>query len=588
MLTILQANNSLPELYNCWFGYSRINACFYNPLNPPVYFSLGEAIGAVALFIAAYQLSKPSWKIAFAIRKKWQRWLPLSFLILGFFMIFISSLLSQIPFYSLKPPLNYSLFYEMTGFILFGLAPSSYVFFSQRTTKLFNKRTYKNFFQVLLRETARTTPETQEAVVNIIGNNLTEIAKQAKRDESVVFIRNEIEKEAAKKPERVYANYASSVLNVILSEKKIASYIATARLDFLFHFISEIKKNSLDRSIAITNENISKALFEDTNSHLYSQLNYGGLALSANLYRTMFYDQQTLNIIRPLSNWNSWLLEDQSLLMDKGYLDVYLKALKNAVEGYWFNPKSDQNIWPFNSGFQNLGDYARNIVIMAIRDSSKKSIVSSRLGSVASFIGTDFMQFYEKAIKEKKIAENDIKVLRDRGKYSESLTAYYSELVFEFLETLAMIKNDDEDIRLTAYHATDRLFGVSVGRGEAFDNLRKDTTSLIWKKIKENVERGHFPAILKVYLSLVAFPSEHEDEPVCEERNKLIGYIEKELAPRILKDEKMGNKKDIMERVLLPENIVFNRQTKKFNWVWRDGSQKELVVKPCIGRVEKK
>ena len=36
----------------CLFGLIENSACSYNPSNPPVYFSLGEAIGAFGLIFA--------------------------------------------------------------------------------------------------------------------------------------------------------------------------------------------------------------------------------------------------------------------------------------------------------------------------------------------------------------------------------------------------------------------------------------------------------------------------------------------------------------------------------------------------------
>lgn len=60
------------------------------------------------------------------------------------------------------------------------------------------------------------------------------------------------------------------------------------------------------------------------------------------------------------------------------------------------------------------------------------------------------------------------------------------------------------------------------------------------------------------------------------ERKRLINYLNQELRPRILRDELMANYEDKKEKELLPDNIVFDRNSKKFFIVERDGSKTEL------------
>ncbi|MFA5994579.1 MAG: hypothetical protein WC823_06510 [Parcubacteria group bacterium] len=586
MINIIQGS-ATSVLHKCMFGFHDLHACSYNISNPPIYFSLGEAVGAVALFIAAYQLSKPSWRITFSIRKKWQRLLPLTFLIAGLIMILLSSLVMQVPFYILKNPFNYPIFYETLGFLFFLIAPTLYVFFSMRSKGLFNKDTYEDFFQQILHEVSRATPETLEASINIISNNLSELAKSAKKEESIVFIGEEIEKKSSKSPDRIYANYAANILNIILSEKKVANYIATARLDFLLHFISEIKKNNLERTVGLASESITSCLFEDKNSHLYNQLNHGGLSISANLYKAIFFDQDVLNNINPFSEWNTWLIEDESLLLQKRYLDVYLRSLKDAVEGYWFYGEGNiGRARMFYYGFKNLTDYSRRIIYLASQDLSKKKVVFERLHKIASFIGDDFMQIYEKALKDGLVKDYDIKVTHhDEHRITGcSQTAYYVNMLVDFLETLSMIEDDNDNVWHATIEATEKIVGVVIGEGEAFKNLRDDFFSLAWGKIFDNVERGHFPAFLRVYLPVMVFDFSNED--LCMERNKLITYMEDKLIPKILAGEKMINKKSLMEEILLPENIIFNRKTNKFCNVDRDGEKNELNIKPCGSVVE--
>lgn len=571
------------QLTECAFTFFKAHACTYDLLSHTIYFSLGEAIGAVALFFTAYQLSKPSWRIISSIRPWWQRWLPFALLALGLLSILLSALVTEIPIYILSSPYNHPILYEVTGFVLFLVATLSYIIFSSKAKGIFGKWNYEKFYQVILNEIAKATPETIEACVNIIKANLSQLAESAKKNKDFVFLRTEEEREEFRKPERVRSEYARAVLDTILSEKKVAVYIANGRLDFLFHFISEVKRNDLTkRSLWSVSESLLKCLFEDRNSHLYNQLRHGGLSVSANLYEVLFYDQKILDNLDTLDTWNSYLIEDEGLLLEEKYLKVYLKALENALEGYWFSPAGNFGHQSFNSGFRNLGDYARRLVYFANQDATKMTQAVRLLNSIANFSEDIFIRKYEKAVQENKATSSDINVDHDRN-IGSSITAHYVFFLSEFLESLAMLDGEGEEVRMIALHASmSVLSGIASPSGEAFTNLRSVCRSLIWGKIRDNVEKGHFPAILRVYLSFMSFNSSNLDPHYVEERNKLITYLESTLKPKILAGEKMINDKDLMEEALLPKSVVFNRETGKFNWVMSGGSVEEIVVRPVV------
>jgi hypothetical protein len=59
----------------CWLGLSNSASCWYNPINPPIFFSLGDIVAALAIFITAWQLTKPWWELVLSIRKWWQKYI---------------------------------------------------------------------------------------------------------------------------------------------------------------------------------------------------------------------------------------------------------------------------------------------------------------------------------------------------------------------------------------------------------------------------------------------------------------------------------------------------------------------------------
>ena len=59
--------------------------------------------------------------------------------------------------------------------------------------------------------------------------------------------------------------------------------------------------------------------------------------------------------------------------------------------------------------------------------------------------------------------------------------------------------------------------------------------------------------------------------------NQTVKFLEKKLKPKIIAGEKMVND-ELMEEVLLPNEVFFNREKNLFEWKMRRGTQEMTIL----------
>lgn len=558
----------------CLFGYYQ-SSCSYYIGNPISFFSLGEAVGAFGLIFAVYQLKNPSWDIVLKIREKWQSNLFWYLGIAGLVSIGLSALVTQIPFAWLIHPFDIPLFYEFAGFLFFIAAPSSLFILGRKRAGLFTEKRAERFYSILLGEIARPNAEGIEACINIIGSNLFEITKAVSSvPRRMTSNATENDEEHIPTQEELFAGYADAILTVILSDERVARYIATGRLDFLLHLVYCLKENNISESqTRLGVERIFEALFKERRSHLYNQLDFRGLTLSTNIFDVIFADPYMMTRFSPFNGGIGW---DSFSSKDETYINVYLKALEHAVRGFWKNKCEYGMVNEINKAFRQLNDYCQWLSISA-RDKSKRNESMRRLSTIGMFLGHTYVWVYRDALEKNLISDYE-KASTKTDSYSQSVNAAYAECLYHYLEALSSItaeNGDAEDaIRLHAITSTTELIGVTCHPNDDLESIRKVLINLIWEKISGDMmsnEQGYYPMVLRVYISLVGLKVGQDDTVAALERVRLIDFLNNKIKPKILSSELMKDNKTPFEKVALPSNVALNRTTGKFEYMMSGG-----------------
>ncbi len=555
-LNSLNFVSNLEPALSCFYGLLG-KSCSYNPKSAQIYFSLGEAVSTLGIIFAALQLSNPTKKITLLIKEWHFRYMVWILSGLGLLSILVASSVNQLPF--LSPPFNYPIFWEQIGFIFFVSAPIAYLIISSKAHNIFNSKRAERFYHIILQMASNGKQDDLEATITIVWKNLENITTAIKKINP--YVDEEITNENQE------GIYAKTLLNLLLSERSVADYIVTNRLDFIFAFIKQIKeKNLLQREIGMGFQKLVRRLYENPESYLYKQLDYEGVTLYAPIYDTLFGDSYFISEFAVLGMWHGFFYESSP---PAEYLQVFLKALTTAIKTNKFhNDTLSQRI---ANALYELTDYVKSVTWSNKINSKEK--LDSKLMNLEFFFGRDFPYAYKDAVENKTISDYEKEAKKGR-RFQQSLTASYAECVVILLGHIANM-DDRKMERHRAMSLDEEFFSIHSDAG-LYENIRKCFLEHLWEKIKDNVEKGHFPAVLRIYIQLMYWNDPSMPEWRKIERKKLMTFLNKELKPRILKNELMANYKDKKELELLPDDFKFDRKLKKYFIYFDDGTKKEF------------
>lgn len=544
--------------HNCLFGFATtFKSCAYSPDAPVQYLSLGDAIAAFGLIFAVHQLRRNDASIVMRIRPSWQRNLFWFFGLAGLAFAFLAAALSQIPGGVLPAPLNYPLLYEAAAFVCFIISPALVFTLPKRRHKLFTKKRAEDFYQVLIKEVARPTNENIESCVNIIASNLSVILDAAvkrrwrARDDTRPLSEDEL-----------YSEYAGAVCDVIFSEPRVVNYLVTARLDILLYLFALIKEKGVcGRHLSDCIEKIVEALYNNPQSHLYTQFHRRGLALSANIYEMIFENAHIVREFRVFENALPWYKRDE---ISVEQIKVFLEAYERSLSAFWENPDG-WSVSALRRGLGQLDDYIKSLgyeIYRANKETDKKAQKAAldKLRTVDNFLGGGYARPYLEACRAGRVPERE-RQAAETDDWEGTLNAAYAKSLYEFFESMAVVEDSEDEL----YHSY--LEVIRELDNEEFAGVRDKFLKRLWEQIEDN-KKGFFPAVLRPYLRVMGL--QVSPLPAAgwkrTEGEKLVALLS-ELKPRIEANEKMVNDETI-EKELLPSCVYYDREgTKEFIYV---------------------
>lgn len=513
-----------------------------------VNFSLGEAVAALGLIFAVLQLLNKRRETVLNIKGGFAKKVWWIFLWLGLFSILLSVIFQ-----------GKTLLWEIVGFIFFVLSPFV-LWKTANVITFFNRHNAKRFYHVLLRTASTGRQEDLEIVTTLLLGNLEKLAEAVKQIEGLPR-GQQIPKE------KIHYAYAQELLNTVLSDRQMADYIVTTRIDFLISFFSIVKEKNLSRAtLGIAIDKLIDRLFENIESYLFKQLSWDGFSLYAPVYDTIFGDIYFVNGFSVLKVWahNIRKLDDNT----EKRISVFLKALEKSIEASKFQDYTACQEIAYM--LHELVDCTRSLTWDRKR---KPELWESSISKIEFFFGHAFPNAYREILNNNTVSEYELKA--EKGEtYRQSLTATYAETLVELLGQLALA--DDPILeRDRAMSATREVLSI-VDHDSTFINIRNCFLGFMWDQIEDNVKYGHFPPTLRIHIELFSWKDKNIASWYLDERKKLIKYLYQELSPRLLKNEKMANYKDLKEKELLPEYVTYSKGRKKFLITRLDGSKIKL------------
>lgn len=537
------------------------DASDYQYFNPPIFFSIGEAIATVAILLAVYQFRKEKWEIALEVRRYIRSVVVVS-LVAGFVVIIFSSIVS---FWQPTNIFLLSVFWQVFAALLIIFA-IVFLFLKTTNRNLFTPKNKDRFIGSLLRRVLSRLPQQIDLVVDTLGSNWKTILKEirtAQRGDDI----------------SEFTKSAHFVTTQIISNPNFAHHIVTTRADFFQMFLRSISENHLynDQSISVAFGSLMKASFLNRESYFYNEWRHSDPGVYYRPFlEDVFFDQNIFLNLRPLDQIGFDIGE--SISPEK--LSLFLMALETALEGY-FNEKRTINFEysHYRQAFEHVENALSRVMDEARHNESQSDWpIESKLHQITFFAGWTFQRLYREAVKNNKVSQNDLDAPveeKSYGLYPQSLTAGYAELLFKLLCILSEYPKRDA-IRHYAMSLTNHIL---IFNEPEFSSIRTALLKYIWEKVNgehmSNIN-GYYPAVLPVFLSLIGM---WQDGATTERKalyNQTVEFLNNELRPKILANAKMAND-DLMEERLLPPEVAFNREKNIFEWKMHKGTQEMRV-----------
>lgn len=535
-----------------------------NIMNVPVFFSIGEAVAAVAIILAVYQIKKDDWETPLEIR---DHVVPVTVILIG---LGIAAEIAASIMSTTEPRtiLELSLTWQILASLLI-IGSFIYLVMNSKKKGLFNERTYNRFFESLKKRVAYRSPKQMDAVADILIMNLDDLLKQ-------------VSPAPLSGHSTAIAKSAHDTLRKIVADSSFTRYVVEFRADFLTSFIKGIKEyHGYIDTLTITFNAIIRAAFYNKNSYLYDELRREGLGYGRPLLNDIFCDQRIFLDFKPLNE----IAFGGEQMVDSDRLDLFISALDLAIKGYW-----DKGVYidfegsAFDNAFAILETTFGNIV-SEIKTSDQELDVSfiRKFQLIPFFVNWIFVHRYEDALKANQVPEEELNVQQETRSYGncpKSLTAGYAELIFRLLCSLSRSLNEESKRVTSILIAGDIL--VFYHRTN-LKNIRTALLDYIWKDPLSGVDsnlQGYYPSILPIVLSLIAMWQDGGSQERKELYNSVVTFLNTKLKPKILAGDKMANG-ELMEHALLPREVTFDRGKGLFIWKSPQygGGEQEMIIR---------
>lgn len=549
---------------HCLFRFLNEGYCNSGLLNSPNYLDLGGALAAFGLVFTVYQLRNPKWDIVLRIRPYWQRYLFWAFGIAGLIVTLARVLVTHIPINYLEYPFDIPLAYEMLAYIFFAISPLSLWIFAKRAKGLFTEKTSRRFYEVLISEVSRSDEKWTDAALEVLLHNFRDICKSIKES----------------KPDSEISQNARAIIDVVLSEESVVKILTTKRLDALQHILFMVEEYNINqRQCNVGIPAIIRNLFLDENSFFYKHKSRDGLALSSNIYRTVF---ESPKLLMNFSLFGYPTLGYSARKNSRISTSVAIEALSKAITPYI--KTGNGSIRHINEGFEYLSktfeEISRKLSVEKERGVDTAYTMEEEwwtLHDIADFLGHTYVFLNYQDSLNPEVIESEKTVSEASFHSSSAINAGVAALLYKEMEGLSYVDENDHMYWMTLHQVTHgMIYEDSYKQG-----YREPFLKRLWEQIGKNVINKHYPATLRPYLALIGFYLPKTDQPtqgwLGQEIDRIRRLLYVDMKPLLDTNTEMVNKEK-MKDALLP--IFMDYHDGKFFYKYEFGKGEEKEIPP--------
>ena len=525
-------------------GLEFLGKCSYDPSSPSrIYFSIGEGIAAIAILLVFTQLLRPIIKFRLSVSKFGQQTAYILFFG-AISCVFIAAILPFIPGNAL-PLLGYPVFWEIMAGLLFLLVSVGFLWTFNNKAK-FNKRNYKQFVNNATILIAKGDDgDLKELAVEIL-DSIPEILDACKKYNRFNITEKNIVPE--------YTIYSLNLLD-ILSDEKFCQILVRHVPETVIPFFQKINELKLYESggYAFVKQLIHQA-FSNKSSILHREEDFFGLGHLKSFTNTVFGNYELINsFFRPLQAWNYWK-EDR---LEPWQVKKYVQSINVALEAYF--SCSGWN-FGFPSAIFSAYDVCAEITLTeslklgnikndeTYNNISLNNIMEIGIGLEKSI---EIINKFENLIPHYEVNLEDYDKFKDLSIYGVIANGLYG-----FYVKLSMAHS--ESIEIIARSLWIEIYPVSSGlETKAIKEIQKRLNYHLFKKVKENLEKLHYPPLTRLLISIIGL---YEPPNDTEERGAII-FI-KEFIKLIRENfENIAKQAPQKAKDMIPESVRYDKKS---------------------------
>ena len=536
-----------------------INQISYDPASPRIYFSIGNVISAIALFLALTQLIKPivEFRLSIGIFRKTRLYILFFIAIL---FVFIAAILPFIPGTAL-PFLGYPVFWEIIAGSLFVFGAIIFLWKVNRPVK-FNKRNYKLYLEHCTSSIAKGDENDFRILSNDeIYNSIKNVIKACKKYNSGIARFAKIKDKKYEISE--YTRYALTLLNVWSDEKLcqiIVCYVPRTAAE-IFRQIKEQELYSSGGSSLV--QQLVRQSFLNRNSILYREEDYFGLGHFKTFTNLVFGDCELVeSSFQPLQAWSHWN-DNLETWKVKKYMEVLKVSTKAHLASSW--EKGHRS--GLSYGFETAAHIALSECCTLDKLSDKEIYDSSPYKNLREIAWglkriIELLSEYEKNIREYEFDEKTYDYFQDFSIYGVVAKGIYG-----FLENLSTVYSKDEDVRMLAVTLWLDVYPVSKSQeSKAIVEVQKRLNIYLFKKFEENLKELYYPALTRLWINLMGLQTGREECGANLVNRKLFELLREYYEKAVKTDSKKA--KD-----MIPDKVRYDAEKGQLIQKWAFGNE---------------
>ena len=569
------------------FGLEILGQCGYNPLNPTIYFSIGQLLSLIIIAIAVYNISNPIIQLrirsnrlfkfkpnVFGLRNWINKWefpapfQPLAFffknavfriefnifyylIIFSIFAVFFSSIIPSIPNFYKIPIIGYPIFWEILSGSIFAYLGIYFVRIISKPAQL-NNHNCKDFFECSLsiidrREEkelmslARELTHSLEIIITVAkdyeqfyyGVQRLARKKHAPNEKSISvykldqFIQKD--KELQKMLQFNEFQWFCFKIMDLLSDRFFCEIVACKAPGFSEKFFSTASFNSYNileqRKIF---GNILKSSFENENSILNRENQYDGLRGVSNLTSLIFENHKLLQ----QHSFDSIISGIELVKFTKRWqIKLYFSCLKAALK-FSFDVNCRQTLEHIHNGFLNVKNILENTLYSQLPFKKQMDLFNS-----ISFEMTNILYFLQKNKGQINTYSSNNPFLfplffhSNNKSHEVSLYHVLAKSIFDLILILSRIDSKNFDEELAVRHTALMLLMAALRDSNKQD---KEISKILVSYIKFHISEHNFknrwhPSLTQYMISIFGLYYPHKIKTEWDSlQNYLIDKLKKE------------------------------------------------------------